>query len=402
MEDFRRQFLIEMAAALENLHRNLEAAETLSAASRREIFRTLHTVKGTAQTFGFPAAARLAHELETRLADGENSAITLLEGIEILRRNLVESEFQTSEMFSEISLINSKHQRNSDETNKFSAEIPAAVYSQLSDQEKRITNAALRTGEKLFVLEIAFESVNFADHLMAFREQAEAAGEIIAVFPGAAIIEGKITFQFLIAGSEKIVFVAEENSANVAWSFERAKPSNGIGEVLRQITRHGEETAVKLGKQIVFETTGDEINFSAAELKLIFEILLHLVRNAVDHAIERVGKIEILIKEESGGVRLSVVDDGRGIDAERIKVRAIEKNLISDDENLSETDLINLIFQPEFSTGDESNEISGRGIGLDAARAAAEKLGGVLSVVSEQNKGARFEVFLPRNEDFPT
>ena len=95
-------------------------------------------------------------------------------------------------------------------------------------------------------------------------------------------------------------------------------------------------------------------------------------------------------------MRLIVSDDGRGIDADEIKAKAVEKNLISADEILTEQEKIDLIFLPELSTKSAATEISGRGVGLDAVKYAIEKAGGRINVKSRSGKGAAFEIVLPR------
>jgi chemotaxis protein histidine kinase CheA len=94
-------------------------------------------------------------------------------------------------------------------------------------------------------------------------------------------------------------------------------------------------------------------------------------------------------------LRLSVRDNGNGIDGEKIKAKAIEKKLIAGDENLTAQETIDLIFTPEFSTKSAVTEISGRGVGLDAVKFAVEEAGGKVTVKSDGEKGTAFEIFLP-------
>ncbi len=166
--------------------------------------------------------------------------------------------------------------------------------------------------------------------------------------------------------------------------------------ILSKIVAHGENLAGKLDKEIDFEVCADEINLSAEKLKLVFDILLHLIRNAVDHAIEKKGEIQLGVKADENGQRLIVADNGSGIDLEKVKAKAIEKNLISADTVLTEQATLILIFQSEFSTSQGITEISGRGIGLDVVKDAVEKADGKISVKSQSGKGTTFEIFLPR------
>ena len=121
-----------------------------------------------------------------------------------------------------------------------------------------------------------------------------------------------------------------------------------------------------------------------------------MIRNAVDHAFDDAGEITINLQTENNHLRLIVSDDGRGIDAEKIKRQAFEKNLLAADKILTAKEAIDLIFLPEFSTKSVITDISGRGAGLDAVKDAVEKSGGTISVESRIGKGTTFEICLPQ------
>jgi chemotaxis protein histidine kinase CheA len=410
MEDFRRQFLLEAAAALKITAGDLQNEEKITGIRKQEISRTLHTIKGTAQTFGFASASRLAHELENILsvAKDKNSGKAeelksfFREGIGLLIKSLEQENFEFPNSF--IEKIRSRVPDSATvqySSGDFTISIPDEFLSQLSVQEKNSLGSALQNGKNIFCLEVAFGLETFADELIKLREALNSTGEIIATMPGAKSNgSNKIGFCILFATSSetsKIKAIAEENAAQIIFDSSLPKVfSNDATGVLEEIVRHGQETAKSFGKQIRFETSANETNLPADKLKVVFEILLHLVRNAVDHAIETSGKIEIHLKSEDKGLRLVVSDDGRGIDLKRVKTKAIEKNLISADKNLTEQQTIDLIFLPEFSTKSSITEISGRGVGLDAVKAAAEKIGGKIAVRSSSGKGTTFEIFLPR------
>ena len=247
---------------------------------------------------------------------------------------------------------------------------------------------------------MAFETANFADKLVNFRESLSAAGEIIATLPGTKSSgDGVIGFQILFASSAaspKIQAIAEAGAAEIIFNSSLNVFSNDAPGVLAQIVKHGEETAKKLSKRIRFKASSDEIELSPEKLQLVFDILLHLVRNAVDHAVETSGQIEIQLAAQANNLRLIVSDNGRGISADEIKATAVERNLISRDKSLTEQETLDLIFLPEFSTKSVVTEISGRGAGLDAVKFAVEKVGGAINVKSRNGKGTIFEIVLPQ------
>jgi chemotaxis protein histidine kinase CheA len=172
--------------------------------------------------------------------------------------------------------------------------------------------------------------------------------------------------------------------------------TDDLDGVLNQAVAAGEKTARRLKKNIEFETSlKNAAEISNKRRRLISECLLHLIRNAADHAIEQTGKIKIEIILENEHLILRVADDGRGLDAEKIKLHATEKNLIRKNENLSREEIFKLIFAPGFSTAERVSEISGRGVGLDVVQNSVEKAGGEIRVASEKNQGTVFEISLP-------
>ncbi|MBI4403152.1 MAG: Hpt domain-containing protein, partial [Deltaproteobacteria bacterium] len=176
--------------------------------------------------------------------------------------------------------------------------------------------------------------------------------------------------------------------------------------------RLASEIAKQQGKQIQFSTFGTGLPLDKSLLGHLYQPILHVVRNAVDHGIEtpsereRVGKracgqIKCLAGFHSNGLRLIISDDGRGLDAVRIRNRALACGLISQEQagHTLSSELFTFIFQPGFSTREHADAISGRGLGLDIARKEIESVGGSVRILSSSHHGTSFEVFVPLNED---
>lgn len=404
MEDFREAFLSDSISRLNNLQDALQSAE-FPPALQREIFRTLHTVKGTSQTFGFSVPAMLAHTLENLLSAAGNNSIPaeklkalLPEGIEILIESLSEKDFQISQSFREkFAEFQSQIPPEAIESRDYASEISESLAVQFSGQEKAALNAAMENGNNLCVLEIGFEAATFAEEFKAFREKLNAEGEVIAALPSAKFdAEGKIGFQIIYATFKEIDAVIENYPVEIVSQIYQTF-SNNLPGILHQVVGHGKSLAARLGKKIEFEIVLEVKEVSPKTLKIIFDALLHLVRNAVDHGIAQSGKIKIELASKTGGVSLKISDDGRGIDVEKVRQTAVGKNLISADAKLSETEISHLIFAHGFSTGETISDISGRGVGLDVVKDLAEKSGGAISVKSETGKGTTFEILLKEN-----
>jgi two-component system chemotaxis sensor kinase CheA len=175
---------------------------------------------------------------------------------------------------------------------------------------------------------------------------------------------------------------------------------------VHKIARLVRDLARRREIMINFIPIGEDTEIDRNMVDLINDPLVHLVRNAVDHGIEvpeerekngkpREGTLLLKAYHSGGNVVVEISDDGRGLDRDKIIEKAIAKGLIQSGQSMSDSEIINLIFQPGFSTADKVTDISGRGVGLDVVRKAAETLRGRVDVSSELGKGCTFSVRLP-------
>jgi two-component system chemotaxis sensor kinase CheA len=181
-----------------------------------------------------------------------------------------------------------------------------------------------------------------------------------------------------------------------------------VEQLFRRFPRMVRDVAKQCGKQADLVLNGQDTALDKSLLDAIAEPMTHLVRNAVGHGIEseeeraRAGKpargtIRLEAYHQGNQVIVEISDDGRGIDAQRVKTRAIERGLLKREEagRLSEADILDLIFRPGFSTADEITEISGRGVGLDVVQSVLHRLKGTVHVVSRPAQGSTFRLQLP-------
>ncbi len=172
-----------------------------------------------------------------------------------------------------------------------------------------------------------------------------------------------------------------------------------LAQVIRRYSR-------EMGKDIELAMFGEDTELDKSLAEEIVDPLMHLVRNSIDHGIEpaekrrRKGKNEhgnIILKAFQKGnyVVIEVIDDGRGIDTDKVRAKAVEKGLIEPDAELDERELINFIFAPGFSTKEKATEISGRGVGMDVVKEKLAKLGGFSEVYTKKNEGTTFTLTLP-------
>jgi len=185
----------------------------------------------------------------------------------------------------------------------------------------------------------------------------------------------------------------------------RMIPLNHIFNRLPRVVR---DVAQYDGKEVDFVMEGGETELDRSVMDGLNDPLLHLIRNAVNHGIENPDEREKAGKPRKGSVRLSahrdrdnviieLIDDGAGINVEKVRRKAVEKGLITKEaaESLTTDQAIDLLFQPGFSTADKITDISGRGVGLDVVRRSIESLKGTIRVETTPGKGSRFELLLP-------
>ncbi|MHB8792301.1 MAG: hybrid sensor histidine kinase/response regulator [Thermoleophilia bacterium] len=183
----------------------------------------------------------------------------------------------------------------------------------------------------------------------------------------------------------------------------RMLPLSTIFSLYPRVVRDASNSGAKL---VRFETSGEDTELDKRILEQVADPLMHIIRNCIDHGIEspevraaagkpEQGKLRLSAFQRGDRVEIEIEDDGAGIDPALIREVAIEKGLIGEKDELSSDDVIELLFQPGFSTSASVTEISGRGVGLDVVKNNIEKLEGSVTVESEIGAGTRFTVSLP-------
>jgi two-component system chemotaxis sensor kinase CheA len=176
----------------------------------------------------------------------------------------------------------------------------------------------------------------------------------------------------------------------------------------RRLRRAADELSRKLGRSVTFEVEGEDVRIDRSLLERLIDPLLHLVRNAVDHGIESpearraankpaAGRLSIHVERHASRLSIVVEDDGRGLDPRHLKQVAIERGLLTPLQavRLGDADALLLITMPGFSTVVTTNEVSGRGVGMDVVKSGVEAMGGHLRIGARPGRGTRFELALP-------
>src|SRR5574343_1103853 len=181
-----------------------------------------------------------------------------------------------------------------------------------------------------------------------------------------------------------------------------------IGRLFQKYPRIARDLARQLGKDVELVLAGEETEVDKTMIEDLADPLIHLIRNAVDHGVEMPSErqlsgkpakslVRLEARQEGDHIVLIIADDGRGMSAERIRAKAVEKGLISEEEanTLDERQSLNLIFLPGFSTKSQISDVSGRGVGMDVVKTNIQKLNGSIEIRSEPGKGSVFIISLP-------
>ncbi|CAN5125911.1 N/A [soil metagenome] len=423
MDEILREFLLETHENLVQLDLDLVSLEQTPAEPEllARVFRTFHTVKGTAGFLGLVKLQQVTHVAENLLSRLRSRELTLnaeiatslLSVVDAIRKMLNTIEAQGNEGSGDYtSLVKSlekhlsgdqpaivspppiivtvpsppKPEPTKSEPAKpvlaasvsMIAEAPDAVASAVSDSSIRVDTAVL-------------------DHLMNL------VGELVLARNQVLQMSAAIGDDRFLDSVQRLNRLTTELQAGVMKT--RMQP---IGSVLGKFPRIVRDLAVACGKKVRLELEGQDTELDKSIIEAIRDPLTHMVRNAVDHGIEppaertargkpAEGVLLLRALHEGGKVIIEIRDDGGGIDALRVRDKALAANLISPEQaaRLSPREMLELIFRPGFSTTDRVTQFSGRGVGMDVVRTNIMKIGGTVDLESEPGRGTAVRLKIP-------
>jgi two-component system chemotaxis sensor kinase CheA len=361
------------------------------------LFRCFHTTKGTAGFLGLEAIVEFSHAVESLLSEiraghrRTTPALTdlLLRCVDALGRSVatLEKDPAVTAAFRPL-LVEIAHvldpTRAQPGTDKTPSEVPEPARAEPS-HEQRDADTWIRV------------RTDRLDRLI------EAIGELVVAQSvisreAAAQLDSDSNLAQLIANSGKIVRELQALSVS-----SRMVPLRSVFQKLQRLVR---DLSHKSHKPIDFIMEGEDTEIDRNVVDLVGDPLVHMIRNAVDHGIEKpeeraqrgkppVARLQLKAYHSAGNIVIELSDDGRGLDRDRIRQRAITAGLLAPAAQPSDTELFRFIFAPGFSTAESISELSGRGVGLDVVRRNLERLRGRIEIDSQPGEGARFRLLLP-------
>jgi len=425
MDEIINEFIVEAEEILEQLDPLFVELEQKGQDPEiiNEIFRGMHTLKGAAGFLGFQNVVDVAHRAETilkKVREGEihiSPEITdaILKATDTLR--LLISHIKAKEEVSEniqpvLELLDKTLEKSSSEQLKEAdqPETEQKPEEPLSEEpetkipkaEDTVTQIPKEKEKEVSTLRVDVERI---DKVM------DLAGEIVLARNRLLNLSNKLEAKY--AGDEHVEGLIETTSfldrvtsdLQLAVMKMRMQP---LQKVFVKFPRMVRDLARALNKEVDLEIIGEDTEVDKSVIEHIGDPLVHIIRNSLDHGIETPeerelkgkspkGKIVINAYQKGTQIVIDITDDGKGIDYEAVKAKAITKGLITleEAEKMSEEAIINLIFLPGFSTKDVSTEVSGRGVGMDVVKSNVAKLNGYVEIFTEKDKGTTFRISLP-------
>lgn len=440
-----REYLVESFDNLEQVERDLLILERDPGCESvlNNVFRNMHTIKGSSGFLGFGKLEKVAHAAENLLAgvragqfafDAQISE-SLLGAIDTMRKMLFAVENNGTEGVEDhqftVDFLNAilsvKQPKDAVpptkpnkpiSTQKVTAAAPvekAAVAAPVaaspttsaaaskSDSAKADKASENKSNESKSNAELSAADSTIRVDVALLDKLMTRVGELVLARNQILQFNSKLNDAALQNAVQRLNLITSELQEGVMKT--RMQP---IGNVWTKFPRLVRDLATMCEKQVRIEMEGKETELDKTIIEAIKDPLTHLVRNTVDHGIEKpevrrqVGKpiegcLTLKAYHEGGQVNIEIVDDGGGLNIEKIKSKAVEKGLISADEavRMPDREVGNLIFLPGFSTADKVSSVSGRGVGMDVVKTNIEKIGGTVDLQSQQGKGTTIKIKIP-------
>ncbi len=394
------EFISEMNERFDHVSQTLLKIETEKGDKDLldSLYRDIHTIKGDVQLFNLEGASLLSHSMENTLESSrgldhfemESSHIsTLLMCVDLLKSCVLNpnDENVLKEVHFMISLLapfTQVIQKEKQELKIVPQEVSNRQIANHSAENEK-TDTSIRV------------QVSLLDKLMTLM------GEMVLVRNQVLQYSNKTDDLEFLNLSQKLDVVTSELQEETMKT--RMQP---IGNILNKFQRVVRDLSGSLNKKINLNLYGVETELDKTLIEAVKDPLTHIVRNACDHGIEtpdvrkqsnksETGTITIKAYHEGGQVIVDIIDDGKGLNREKLTKKAIEKGIIdqSKADKMSDREVHNLIFAPGFSTAEKVTNVSGRGVGMDVVKSNIEKIGGMVDISSSEGNGTKITLKIP-------
>ena len=391
-QEYRELFMAEALEYYDSMSRHLSELERTpdSGPSLNELFRLMHNLKANARAMGFTDLGEVAHHLETLfglIRDKERTFSgplirVVFAGVDSLG-SMIRAVGANQPLPEATELL-----ANLDRLVRGEAPVLAAVDAPDTEAE---------AGRKMELSDLVYIQVKKLDNLLNL------VGELVIDRDRIMTLAQELDNPALLATAQHLFRISDD----LQYSVMDARLV-GVGVLLNKFPRVVRDVATSENKEVELTLSGQDVQIDRNILQIITDALLHLERNAVSHGIDTtaqrlaagksvVGHLTLSALTERDDVLIQVQDDGRGIDTEAVRRKAVDRGLTSAAAaaNLDEHAVWAFLFEPGFSMAQQVTDISGRGVGLDVVKLALDSLGGQLRVESQLGSGTTFTLVLP-------
>ena len=391
-DEIVQEFLVEGYENLDRLERELVAFEEHGATNDAvgAIFRTIHTIKGTAGFFGFERLGQVTHV-------GENLLAKIREGELTLTCDMVSTLLELVDACR--GMLGRVAETGTDGTD----EHPALCARLTELQSSRVPLEPTLPPPPVQVERSAASDTTVRVDVALLDQLMDLAGELVLARNQLLQLAAANGDPAIVHAAQRVDVITSELQAGVMKT--RMQPIGGLWSKLPRVVR---DLANELGKRVRLELEGQETGLDRSVLEAIKDPLTHLVRNAVDHGIEspelraatgkaHEGVVRLRASHMGGHVMVEFTDDGGGIDPARVRSKALERGLITSERaaRMSDQELLALVFVPGFSTAQTITNISGRGVGMDVVKANIARIGGTVDIQSQLLVGTTIRIKIP-------
>lgn len=416
IDDFKEES-IELLEAMESyilqMQKNGIDKETVAA-----LFRAVHTIKGSCAVFELEHIVKFAHIAENLLDDIRHDKIAISD--EILSLYL-----QTKDHLQELVLYAFEHRQTPPEelqakTQAIAVELAYCLKNGKAKEQEYKQEIAPKDEPKEPMQEVALEPQveNTQDSstqktqeqksITTLRVEAHKIDTLINLIGEMVIANSNVMQQVAMRGDKQLM----ESVSVVSRMLEEIREASmqtrmvPIGETFSRFKRVVHDLSKELNKTVELTIIGGDTELDKTVIEKIYDPLIHLVRNSLDHGIEKpearkekgksaTGHLTLKAYHEAGSIAIQVIDDGKGLNPDVIKAKAIQKQLIDSNTELSNKDIFALIMTAGFSTAEQISNISGRGVGMDVVKRNIEELRGTIELDSIVDVGTTTTIRLP-------
>ena len=402
-----------------------------------EIFRIMHTLKGAAGFLGFQQIVDVAHHGEhilKKLREGEitftkHLTDVILKSVDMLRLLLEHIKYKDGEeediapLLEELDAVLNNATGPAPESQSVTAALSAPneeIQNTISEQSPAPATAPAQASEKSCVFHEEKEKtvVDRKEYNQTLRVDISKLDKVMDLTGEVVLVRNRLLNivnyletkysddQFIQNLFETVSFLDLVTSdMQIAVMKMRMQP---IRKVFSKFPRLVRDMSGGLGKDVNLRIYGEDTEVDKSVIEHIGDPLVHIIRNSIDHGLEfpderrakgkdEKGQIEIHAYQKGNQIVIEVADDGKGINIERVKRKAIANGLIDEEEaaKMTENEAINLIFLPGFSTVEVATELSGRGVGMDVVKTNISKLNGYVEVSTKKDAGTTFKIIIP-------